>query len=80
MQAVEIMGTIDERGQLLLDEPLEIDKPSRVKIILLIPDDDELESEDSSIEAIQASLKRALTEVKEQKTRPISELWTRIDD
>jgi hypothetical protein len=80
MQAVEIMGTIDEKGQLLLDEPLEINKPSRVKVILLIPDDNELDSDDSNLETIQASLKRALKEAQEGKTRPISELWTRIDD
>jgi hypothetical protein len=80
MRAVEIMGTVDEKGQLLLDEPLEINKLSRVKVILLISEENDSESDDWSVEEIKASLKRALREVKEGKTKPISELWARIDD
>ncbi|QCS49263.1 MULTISPECIES: hypothetical protein [Cyanophyceae] len=39
---------------------------------------EELEADTS--EVIQASLKQALQDVKAGKTRPISELWTGIDD
>jgi ribosomal protein L21 len=80
MQVFEIMGTVDEKGQLLLDEPLEINKASRVKVILLISEENDVNLTEPTVEEIKTSLKTALKEVKQGKTRPISELWTRIDD
>jgi hypothetical protein len=35
MRAQEIMGTIDDKGELFLDEPLSKNKQSRVKVIVL---------------------------------------------
>ncbi|WP_254567207.1 hypothetical protein [Oscillatoria sp. HE19RPO] len=79
MKAVEVMGKVDDKGQLLLDEPLNIKSESRIKVILLISDEDELDPDDTPVEEIKASLIRALQEVKAGKTRPISELWDRIE-
>ena len=39
----------------------------------------ESDSDDTPIEEIKASLQRALQEVKERKTQPISDLWNNID-
>lgn len=36
MQAIEATGTIDAQGQLLLDQPLQVDQPSRVRVIVLL--------------------------------------------
>ena len=82
MQAFEVMGTVDEKGQLVLDHSLEIGKQSRVKVIVLVTQDDESESDpdDTPVEEIKASLRRALKEMKSGQTRPLSELWERIDD
>ncbi len=80
MKAVEVMGKIDEKGQLFLDKPLEIDTPSRVKVILLFSEENEIYAEDTPDEEIKASLRRALQEAKEGKTKPISKLWERIDN
>jgi hypothetical protein len=81
MKAFELIGQINEEGQILLDEPLTLNKPSRAKIIVLISDEDEPENNnDDLIDDVKESLKRALQEVKEGKTRPISELWERIHD
>jgi hypothetical protein len=89
MKVFEVMGKIDEKGQLLLDEPLEINSLSSVKVIVLILDESEndydneyeyeYDPDDTPMEEIKASLKRALLEYKEGKTHPISELWKRID-
>lgn len=79
MKAVEVMGKVDDKGQLLLDEPLDIKSESRVKVILLISDEDDLDPDDTPGEEIKASLIRALQEVKAGKTRPLSELWERIE-
>lgn len=80
MRAVEVIGKVDDQGQLLLDEPLEIKSNSRVKVILLISDDDEFDPNDTPVEEIQARLIQALKEVKAGKTRPVSELWDEIND
>lgn len=78
MKALEVMGKIDEKGQLLLDEPLEINSFSRVKVILLISDEsenhheNEYDPDDTPVEEIKASLRRGLLEYKEGKTHPIS--------
>ncbi|MBI3734615.1 MAG: hypothetical protein HY259_14350 [Chloroflexi bacterium] len=41
MRAFEVGGTIDEHQQLHLDSPLPVTGPSRVRVIVLVPDDDE---------------------------------------
>ncbi len=38
MKALKVMGTIDEQGQLTLDQPLITNKNSRVEVIILIPE------------------------------------------
>jgi hypothetical protein len=83
MKAIELTGSIDEKGQLSLDQTLEITTPSRVRVILLLPETtDEIEEndpDDTSIDEIKSSLRRALQQARAGKTRPLSELWDRID-
>jgi hypothetical protein len=80
MKAFDVMATLNDQKQLLLDDSLDIDTPSRVRVILLVSDEKESDPDDTTVEEIKASLKRALQEVKEGKTRPISELWERINE
>jgi hypothetical protein len=82
MQAFEMMGTIDAKGELILDSHLNIPKPSRVKVIVLLMNEDESEGDpdDTPIAEVKRSLRRALQQVKSGATQPISELWNRIDD
>ncbi len=82
MKAFEVTGTIDEKGQLLLDRPLTVDNPGPVRIIVLFQeptDEAEEDLDDTPVEEVKASLKRALQQAKAGQTRPISELWERID-
>lgn len=84
MQAFELMGKVDEKGQLLLDKPLKINPSSRVKVILLVSDEtesnpDEIDPDDTTIEEVKASLKRALQDWKEEKTIPLEKMWEGID-
>ena len=82
MKAVEVTGTLDEKGQLSLDRPIENCAPSRVKVIVLFPEvAEEIEDDpdDTPIEEIKASLRRALQEAKEGKRIPLSEMWEGID-
>ena len=82
MRAVEATGTIDREGHLLLDQPFGADIASRVRVIVLFSEPvQELEDDpdDTPIEEVKASLKRAFQQAKAGQTRPISELWDRID-
>jgi len=38
-RAIETTGTVDKEHRLVLDEPLPIAGPSRVKVIILLPED-----------------------------------------
>jgi hypothetical protein len=85
MKAVEVTGTIDEKGQLLLDRPLVAETPGRVRIIVLFqePTDESNEAEedpdDTPVAEVKASLKRALQEAKTGQRIPLSQMWEGID-
>ena len=77
MKAIETTATVNDLGQLTLDEPLEHPHPSRVRVIVLIPEGDE--PEDDSIETIREGLHQGWQEALTGKTRPISQLWEGMD-
>lgn len=82
MKALEVTGTIDEKGQLLLDRPLTTETPGPVRIIVLIPepiDEAEKDPDDTLVAEIKASLKKALQEAKAGQRIPLSEMWDGID-
>jgi hypothetical protein len=43
MRAVEAMATVEEDGQLRLDQPLPAGGPERVRVFLLFPEDNDIE-------------------------------------
>jgi hypothetical protein len=77
MKAIETTATLTENGQLTLDEPLTLTHPRRVRIIVLIPEDEE--SEDDSNETIREGLRQGWQEALTGKTRPVSQLWLGLD-
>ncbi|AFY44441.1 hypothetical protein [Nostoc sp. PCC 7107] len=83
MKAIEVTGKIDSEGNLILDQPIrEITYPYQVRVIVLVPEPtaaEEIDPDDTPVEEIKASLRRALQQAKTGQTRPISELWDRID-
>jgi hypothetical protein len=46
IKAIEITGTIDEQRQLLLDEPLPIVGPSRVRVIILLDEETDIDEKE----------------------------------
>jgi hypothetical protein len=46
LKAIEVGGTIDEQRQLKLDEPLPIVGPSRVRVIILISEETDIDEEE----------------------------------
>jgi hypothetical protein len=77
MKAIETHATLTENGQLTLDEPLTITDRNRVRVIVLIPEEDEFEED--SIETIREGLYQGWQEVLAGKTRPVSQLWEGMD-
>lgn len=83
MKAIEVTGKIDQEGNLILDEPIQgTIYPHQVRVIVLVPEEGEAEyidPDDTPIEEVKASLRRALHQAKTGQTIPISELWDGID-
>jgi hypothetical protein len=42
-RAIEATGTVDRDHRLILDDPLPINGPSRVRVIILVPDDADMD-------------------------------------
>ncbi len=78
MQEIEVAGEINEQGQLLLLQPLNLGKHAnvRVRITLL---DDEFDPEEDSKEQILADFKESLRQAEAGQSFPISELGDGID-
>nr|WP_254923703.1 hypothetical protein [Pseudanabaena sp. SR411] len=66
------MATINEQGQLTLDSPLINDKNSRVEVIVLIPE--QIDLEDQSQSEVLADFRQAWHEAMTGKTIPVSQL------
>jgi hypothetical protein len=81
MKAIKFMATIDEQGQLTLDHPLITDKNSRVEVIVLIPEETEIDEDEQPKEAILEDFRQAWHEAMTGQTIPVAQLWVRtIDD
>ena len=82
MRAVEATGTIDRQGHLLLDHPFDVDISGRVRVIVLFSEPvQELEDDpdDTPIEEVKASLKRAFQQAKTGQRIPFEKMWDGID-
>ncbi len=78
MKAIEITGVVDEQGNLSLDEPVPEIAQGNVRVIILYPDQvsaSESDPDDTSVEEIKASLRRALKEAKAGKRIPLAQMW-----
>jgi hypothetical protein len=80
MKAIKVMATIDEQGQLTLDSPLVVDKNSRVEVIVLIPEESEIDEDDKPKEAILEDVRQAWHEAMAGKTIPVAQLWEGLED
>ena len=82
MRALEVSGTVDRQGHLLLDHPFDVDISGRVRVIVLFAEPVQVledDPDDTPIEEVKASLKRAFQQARAGQTRPISEMWDGID-
>lgn len=77
MKAIETTATIDENGELKLDYSLKVTKPQRVRIIVLLSEDDDSDETptEEAIEGIHEGIREALS----GQTIPLSQMWDGID-
>lgn len=75
MKAIKVMRTVDEKGKLALDFPLNIDKQSRVEVIVLIHEDTETEENNQTKEEILNDFRQAWQEAMNGETIPVDRLW-----
>lgn len=80
MKALKIMATIDEQGQLTLDRPLKDNINSRVEVIVLIPEESEIEEKEQSKAELIQDFRQAWHEAMTGQTIPVSQLWEGIED
>jgi hypothetical protein len=80
MKAIKVMATINEQGQLTLDNPLITDKNSRVEVIVLIPDTTEINEDEPTKEELLEDFRQAWHEAMTGKTIPVSQIWEGLDD
>jgi hypothetical protein len=76
MKAIETTATLTENGQLTLDEPLTLAHNSRVRVIVLVSEED---PDDTPIEEIRESIYRGWQDALAGRTKPISQLWEGLD-
>jgi hypothetical protein len=80
MKAIKVMGIVDEQGQLALDSPLTMDINSRVEVIILIPEETELEEDNQSKEVILEDFRQAWQEAMNGETIPVAQLWEGLEN
>ncbi len=78
MQALKVMASINEKGQLTLDYPLELKTNSRVEVIILVSEPEEIE--ETSKQEIIADFRQAWHEAMMGQTIPVAAMWEQLDN
>lgn len=79
MKAIETTATINESGQLTLDQSLGLIKPQRVRIIVLFFDDEETNPDETPTEIVIEGIHQGLYEALTGQTIPLLEMWSGIN-
>lgn len=79
MKAIETTATINESGQLTLDKSLGVTKPQRVRVIVLLTEEDEAEEDETPTEIVIDGIRQGLHEALTGQTIPLSQMWSGID-
>jgi hypothetical protein len=75
MQAIEATGTINAQGQLFLDQPLQVNHPTRVRVIGLLT-----EASNQTSEQIQLDLASHQTVPETDQASDTRPIWERVAD
>ncbi len=78
MKAIETTATINENGELTLDKSLEVTKPQHVRIIVLLSEEDETDTDETPTKIVIEGIRQGLHEALTGQTLPLSEMWEGI--
>ena len=78
-ERIETTATINDLGQLTLDAPLILTKSRRVRVIVLIPEDDEPDPDENPDEIMLEGIRQGLHEAFTGQTIPLAQMWDGID-
>ncbi len=79
MKAIEATATINEKGELSLDQSLNITKPQRVRVIVLISEDNDTDFYETPTDIIEEGIYQGIQEALSGKTIPLEKMWEGID-
>ena len=79
MKAIETTASINEKGQLTLDQTLENTKPQRVRVIVLMSEEEENDPDETPTSIVIEGIRQGLQEALSAQTIPLSEMWEGID-
>ena len=80
MKAIEATATINEKGELNLDRSLNITKPQRVRVIVLLSEDNnETDFYETPTEVIEEGIYQGINEALSGNTIPLEKMWEGID-
>lgn len=77
MKAIETTATFSLNGQFTIDEPIDLKANSRVRIILILPEDEE--PYETPTEQIIDGIRQGFYEAFTGQTIPLSQMWDGID-
>ncbi len=75
MKAIETTARINENGEITLDRPLVTTKPQRVRLIVLMLEEDEPDPDETPTEIAIEGIRQGLHEAFTGQTIPLSEMW-----
>jgi hypothetical protein len=81
MQAFEATGTIDAQGQLLLDQPLQVAHPRRVRVIVLLSEGESVSPNGNQTEPSESqdfSAQSFLSMIDEIRAQVPDEEWKKL--
>ena len=79
MKAIETTATINENGEFTLDKSLEVTKPQRVRVIVLLSEEDEIDPDETPTAIVIEGIRQGLHEALTGQTIPLSQMWEDID-
>ena len=78
MKAIETNATVNDQGQLSLDQPLQLGLNRRVRVIVLIAEE-EIDLDDTPNDVVLEGFREGLHEALTGQTIPLAQMWDGID-
>lgn len=78
MKALEVAGTVNEQGQLSIDEPLMVTQASHVRVIILFTEDSD-EQNENELDLAIVGFRQGWQDAMTGNTIPVAQLWDRLN-